>query len=82
MGTTFELYRRQVKAVNSSVVADIEILVGRRLPSPLLGGVDGGGEVVVEGAGMSARETLGRGPGRGRDVLVQGAGRIRGDGER
>lgn len=71
-GPSFELYKRQVKAVNASVVADVESLVGMRLQSPLLGGVTGGGVDGGAGAGMSAREMLGRGPGRGRDVLVQG----------
>lgn len=74
-GADMELYTTQVQAVNSSVVADAESLVGRRVGSPLLAQGRGGEAAVVQQyEGTGVREMLGRGPGRGGDVLVGGGG--------
>ncbi|KAL9022574.1 MAG: hypothetical protein Q9185_000284 [Variospora sp. 1 TL-2023] len=62
-----EFYTRRVRAVNASVVEDVEILIGRRLKSPLLGSnaKTSGEDLVQQGVGgRSVREFLGRGPGR------------------
>ncbi|KAI4260749.1 MAG: hypothetical protein LQ352_000141 [Teloschistes flavicans] len=73
-GTNLELYKRDVKAVNATVVSDVEVLVGRRVnPSPLLGAATGLVAQQDVGAG-SVRELLGRGPGRRKDVLVMAGG--------
>lgn len=66
-----------MKAVNSSVVQDSEVLVGGRVQSPLQ--LDGAreGDFGTDGeseVGTSVRSLLGRGPGRVKDVLV-GVGR-------
>ncbi|KAL8775906.1 MAG: hypothetical protein Q9194_003512 [Teloschistes cf. exilis] len=73
-GTNLELYKRDVKAVNATVVSDIEALVGRRVnASPLLGAAPGLVAQQDVGAG-SVRELLGRGPGRSKDVLIMASG--------
>ena len=59
--SNFELYRRSVEAVNSTVVSDEESLAGRSFAVPQLR-VQGAG-VESEG-GFSVRELLGRGPGK------------------
>ncbi|KAL8704861.1 MAG: hypothetical protein Q9225_008059, partial [Loekoesia sp. 1 TL-2023] len=41
-GTNIELYKRSARAVNASVVGDVEYFVGRRVGSPLVGQVEGG----------------------------------------
>lgn len=75
LGTNLELYRRNVRAVNSSVVSDGEVLVGGRVPSPLEGQRIGVGEVeVVRGEGRGVRSLLGRGPGAAKEMLVGGGG--------
>ncbi|KAL8745424.1 MAG: hypothetical protein Q9184_007874, partial [Pyrenodesmia sp. 2 TL-2023] len=73
-GTNAEDYFRSVKAVNASVVSDLEELHRYRVPeSPLLGVASSAGSGVVwqQAARGSVREILGRGPGREREVLVQ-----------
>ncbi|KAL8693539.1 MAG: hypothetical protein Q9218_001664 [Villophora microphyllina] len=79
-GANLELYKRNVKAVNATVVSDVEVLVGRRVSaSPLLGA--GAGVVMQEEVGKaSVKEFLGRGPGRVKDILVGVGGQ--GDGGR
>ncbi|KAL9581101.1 MAG: hypothetical protein Q9212_004099 [Teloschistes hypoglaucus] len=73
-GTNLELYKRDVKAVNATVVSDIEALVGRRVnASPLLGAAPGLVAQQDVGAG-SVKELLGRGPGRSKDVLIMASG--------
>ncbi|KAL8644104.1 MAG: hypothetical protein Q9210_007424, partial [Variospora velana] len=70
-----ELYTRRVRAVNASVVEDMERLIGSTVESPLLGSnaKTSGQDLVRQGVGRgSVRELLGRGPGRRRDVLVGG----------
>ena len=67
--SNFELYRRSVEAVNSTVVSDEESLAGRSFAVPQLR-VQGAG-VESEG-GFSVRELLGRGPGKADAGLVGG----------
>ena len=65
---TYELYRRHVKAVNSSVVEDEQTLVGRTLdlPTPQLRLTS----QVSEFGDFSVRSMLGRGPGQLKTDLV------------
>ncbi len=73
-GTTFEDYFRSVKAVNASVVSDMERLSGYTVPSaPLLAAAESDwlGLVGQQAARESVKEILGRGPGRGEEMLVQ-----------
>ena len=72
-GTNVEFYRRDVRAVNASVVSDEETLVGRRVGSPLMGQVGGPEAVEVQEVGArSVKSLLGRGPGGASQVLVGG----------
>ncbi|KAL8697823.1 MAG: hypothetical protein Q9201_006908 [Fulgogasparrea decipioides] len=69
-GTEFELYRRDLKAVNTSLDVDVEALLGKRVgPSALLS-ADTGPVVQEEASKRSVWELLGRGPGRERGDLV------------
>ncbi|KAL8940725.1 MAG: hypothetical protein Q9211_002134 [Gyalolechia sp. 1 TL-2023] len=75
LGTDLELYERNVRAVNSSIVLDRELLVGGRVPTPPQGQRVGAGEMeveVVSGKGRDVRSLLGRGPGAAKEVLVGG----------
>ena len=64
----YELYRRHVKAINSSIVEDSETLLGRSLEVPhasRITWVPGDGNM-----GNSARVILGRGPGKSKNIVT------------
>ena len=65
---TFELYRRHVLAVNSTVTLDEERLVGRTISVPQVR-VDGEEVGRVDENGFSVRMLLGRGPGRTKEEV-------------
>lgn len=58
---TFELYRRHVKAVNSTVTEDEQVLVGRTFNVPTA--LPGPSFVSAAPEGVDVRAVLGRGPG-------------------
>lgn len=63
-----ELYYRSVEAVNSTVVRDVENLVGAAIGSYI---AVGGGSQKTVGV-VSPKQALGRGPGQAKQVLIQG----------
>ena len=73
----YELYRRHVKAVNSSLVEDQQTLAGGTL-TPLTKQVRLSSELSGFG-GFSVRSMLGRGPGQLKADLVNGRNRIDSD---
>ncbi|KAL9099741.1 MAG: hypothetical protein Q9163_004807 [Psora crenata] len=69
-----ELYRRHVKAVNSSVVEDKETLAGKTVPVPArLAGGHNAESLAALGA-SSVRSILGRGPGRAKGGYASSVG--------
>lgn len=70
-GGNTELYYRSVEAVNSTVVRDVETLIGVAVGSYGL-------QVSAVGAGqktvgvVSPKQALGRGPGKAKEALIQG----------
>ena len=67
---TYELYRRHVKAVNSTVVEDSQTLVGQTFGAPTAAGGQSPAAPAIEG--FSIRAVLGRGPGKTKTELGGG----------
>ncbi|CAG8972435.1 hypothetical protein HYALB_00001124 [Hymenoscyphus albidus] len=65
-----ELYYRSVEAVNATIVRDVESLVGKEVGRYSVPAEAVGKGAVTVGV-ISAKEAIGRGPGKMRDVLVQ-----------
>jgi hypothetical protein len=68
-----ELYYRNVEAVNSTIVKDREILVGREIASYAFPLADVPGMETVLGV-LSPKEAMGRGPGTAKQPLIQASG--------
>ena len=67
---TYELYRRHVKAVNSTIVEDSQTLAGQTFGVPTAAG--GMSAAVLGFEGFSVRAALGRGPGKTKAELGGG----------
>ena len=65
---TYELYRRHVKAVNSTVTEDEQVLAGRTFNIPTANPGPNPASTAYEG--FSVRAVLGRGPGQGKGGLI------------
>ncbi|KAG0652101.1 PNGase A large chain [Hyphodiscus hymeniophilus] len=71
--TDTELYYRNVEAVNSTIVKDDESLVGQEFRTFGFPAASVAKTQAVFGA-LTPKEALGRGPGKSKQVLVQGRG--------
>ena len=69
-GVTYELYSREVTAINSTIVSDTQSLAGQTFGIPT--GTPGVGTSLRSGLGNSARAMLGRGPGAAKAALAGG----------
>ena len=69
-GAAYELYSRDVTAINSTVVSDTQSLAGQTFGIPT--SMPGVGISLQGGLGNSARALLGRGPGATKAVLAGG----------
>ena len=69
-GATYELYSREVTAINSTVVSDTQNLAGQTFGIPT--GTPRVGISLRSGIGNSARALLGRGPGATKTTLAGG----------
>ena len=65
---TYELYRRHVKAVNSTVTEDEQVLAGKTFNIPTAN--PGPNPALIAYEGFSVRAVLGRGPGQPKGSLI------------